>query len=708
MSQNSVSSVILRFALDEQSQRRVLKGVGDIEQVLSQTRRRIVSVEDAAAGLNAEFADLARAKAIDNLSADAIKAATETGDWARELERVSTLLSEIGASDSEIKQVARSLSEAQTTRGVRGGGSSNRGGGGLENVDRFGTTGSQVLSALGQGEAANAVGLIGDVAQGFSTLNPLMLGITGATVAFTAVIGNAINETNRITEATKTRIEAERAAAVFLRESNREQLEERLADLRVQFEVESELYNRYAQERQRILDELNPVDEARAWAGLAYGELRAFDEAATASNQTLSRLSLEIEALNEGLMNNATATTDAAIAAEQAAAAEKELDDARQRFVEEQLRETAAAWDNLTQSSVSAQIAVQRLTETQRTERIAEIEREIEILQRVSESTRISSEYADSLNKRIAALSVESMILADATNTLADGAQEAADALKAQEEATALISQQTDNYFTAVTATVKAQEALTKAQQDAQKVYDDYMAKSLEISTQTAEKEREILADGGDKRADIERRTQDAIAKTMREYGREQFNAVAERDALAAYQAKQRAEDQLTDEQKARADAIKEQEKAQAKALASLQSSVNQQTRTLETSYRNQQALAGNAALRAQIDLQNAKASEIAIAANGANGMRTIYSNFWGALTAETVNGVTAILTQTRKLVGGMGGTSMYVNGVNAGSPAAYDLYGVGTSTRTTTQAVFGAVDQRLNQYFRTTGITRD
>ena len=61
MSQNSVSSVILRFALDEQSQRRVLKGVGDIEQVLSQTRRRIVSVEDAAAGLNAEFADLARA-----------------------------------------------------------------------------------------------------------------------------------------------------------------------------------------------------------------------------------------------------------------------------------------------------------------------------------------------------------------------------------------------------------------------------------------------------------------------------------------------------------------------------------------------------------------------------------------------------------------------------------------------------------------------
>ena len=120
MSQNSVSSVILRFSLDEASQRRVLRGIGDVEQVLSQTRRRVVSVEDAAAGMNAEFAELARAKAIDNLTADAIRAAEAADSWETSLKRVAQQLSLIGASDDEIKQVARSLAGAQSS--ARGGG----------------------------------------------------------------------------------------------------------------------------------------------------------------------------------------------------------------------------------------------------------------------------------------------------------------------------------------------------------------------------------------------------------------------------------------------------------------------------------------------------------------------------------------------------------------------------------------------------------
>lgn len=59
----------------------------------------------------------------------------------------------------------------------------------LESVDRFGTTGSQILGALGAGEAGNVVGLVGDLAQGFSTLNPVMLGVTALSVGFTAALG---------------------------------------------------------------------------------------------------------------------------------------------------------------------------------------------------------------------------------------------------------------------------------------------------------------------------------------------------------------------------------------------------------------------------------------------------------------------------------------------------------------------------------------
>ena len=56
-----------------------------------------------------------------------------------------------------------------------------------------------------------------------------------------------------------------------------------------------------------------------------------------------------------------------------------------------------------------------------------------------------------------------------------------------------------------------------------------------------------------------------------------------------------------------------------------------------------------------------------------------------------------------------MGGTQMYVNGVNAGSPAAYDLYNV-SSTRTTTQQVFNQMfDTRFNQTItQSRVITRD
>lgn len=690
MSQNSVSSVILRFSLDESAQRRVVKGISDVEAALNKTTKVTRTVESAAEGLNAEFARLARAKSIDKIEAAAISAGKKTDDWYASLKMVSEELAKIGATDAELTSVGNTIGRAAAGEG-----------GGRRQAGSLGRLGREVKAlpaiAISGNLSTDAIGKILYTADaGLSALGATAAQVGAASaIAAPALIGVvvAMASYNKQIELQKAALTGALSAqdryytalGNFSSEQAAKELEtetRRLENLRQQrAETQNALDSAFRQAQAAFTD---PVARALDAGGqLPTAQLR--DQLKELDAQIASTAGYTTR-LGDGIRNLEFASRDAADAVADAIAQQEKFQQIQTRV---QLNE------------VQLQVRASQMTADARAKRQTEIQAEISILEQARSSTTLTWQAQSELNAQITALRTESEILRRTFSSTADAAAELA-------SRTAAIEEQTTNYFKATEATTKAQEALTKAQQDAQKVYDDYMAKSLEISTQTAEKEREILADGGDKRADIERRTQDAIAKTMRDYGREQFNAVAERDALAAYQAKQRAEDQQSDEQKARADAIKEQEKAQAKALASLQSSVNQQTRTLETSYRNQQALAANAALRAQIDLQNAKASEIAIAANGANGMRSIHSFMWGELTTVAVNGVQAILTQTRRLVGGMGGTDMYVNGLNEGVPAAYDLYGVGTSTRTTTQAVFGAVDQRLNQYFRTTGITRD
>ncbi len=669
MSQNSVSEVILKFSLDEQAQRRVLKGVGDVEQILSQTRKRLVSVEDAAAGLNSEFAELARAKAIENLSADAIRAASETDDWAAALKRVSTELSAIGASDSEIKQVARSLATAQSS--TRGGGGTRTGGGNVETVDRLGSTGSQILSGLGQGELANVAGLVGDVAGSIGSLG--VAGIAGAAALGAVTI--AMAEYNRQIDVQKKGLEAALTAQdryiESLKNLNTQQAQESLDSERENLRFLVAEANNVQAQIWEVWDNL-VAEEGEATARL----LTAVGSPFAAMEERLAGLNQQIEASEGYLLRLRNGLEAGAFATNDAAEAEARL---------------AAERDKLAQITVSAAVRADQLTTEQRTQRIDEINREIELLQ-------LFGNASAETQAQVANLTAEADGLRMVFNSTADAAKAAADAQK-------LLSDQTDNFLDAQAATVAAQEALFKAQEDAAKVYDKYMTDTLEISRKAEEQYQQIVADSGDKRTDIVQKTEDQIAKIQRDAGRELFNAVAERDALAAYLAAQQATDELADEKKAQADQLKEQEKAQAKQLDSLRKSVDQQVRTRDMQYRNEQSVTAQAALRAQIDLMNSKNVENAIAANGANGMRSIISNMWGQLTIEAVNGVNAILTSTRQLVGGFGGTQMYVNGVNPNSPAAYDLVGLPPPQTT---AVNRAVDTRLNTYFRTAGITRD
>ena len=150
----------------------------------------------------------------------------------------------------------------------------------------------------------------------------------------------------------------------------------------------------------------------------------------------------------------------------------------------------------------------------------------------------------------------------------------------------------------------------------------------------------------------------------MRDYGREQFNAVAERDALAAYQAKQRAEDQQSDEQKARRTPSRSRRKRKQKALASpaiLRESA-------DADARNQLPQSAGACGKRCAPCTNRLAERESVGDRHRCERRERDAQYSlvhvGNSTTVAVNGVQAILRK-RAALGWNGGTDMYVNGLN-------------------------------------------
>lgn len=554
-----------------------------------------------------------------------------------------------------------------------------------QSIGDFSTTFGAAASAFGGG-GSGALSSVGDLlglveyiplaVQGLSTLNPVMLALAAAAGG----VALALGEYNRQLDVQKKALES-----AFTAQDRYIEALKNYNSAQAQAALDAENEN-----RRFLVIEANNTQAAiwEAWdqAVATFGEvgarsLQALGQLPTNALQTrLDELNGQIAESEGYLIRLRGGLENGAFAANDAAEAEARL---------------AAEREKLAQITTSAAVRADALTAEQREKRIDEINREIELLQ-------IFGGSSEEAQAQIANLTAEADGLRMVFRSTADAAAELA-------ARTAAINQQTENYFDAVTATVKAEEELFKARQESQTVYDKYVADSLKISQDAEERYQQIMADAGENRAKIVERTEKQIAKIERDSGRERFNAVAERDALTAYLAAQKADEQLEDAKDAQADQLEEAQKAQDKQMQSLRQNLNKQTAALDASYRAQMQIAANAESRKLVDLMNAKNTEAQIAQYGSGGIRSIYSNFWGALTSETVNGVTAILTQARRLVGGMGGTQMYVNGVNAGSPAAYDLYNV-SSTRTTTQQVFNQMfDTRFNQTItQSRVITRD
>lgn len=315
---------------------------------------------------------------------------------------------------------------------------------------------------------------------------------------------------------------------------------------------------------------------------------------------------------------------------------------ARQTEAARQLAAEQSAWDNIIGANVSALLAGERMTEGQRRQRVGEINNEIEVLTRASQSTRISAEYADQLRQRIAALGAEKLTLQSITESLADKMAEGAEKARRLKEATELILDANEQY-------AKAQEKLFTATKALNEESEEAGRKLQKLVAETEGKRAEILAAAADKQIELEQKRVDEIEKIERDFTRSLTGAVGERDALAGKRAEESRTDQLADQ-------IKGNERARAELEKNLRGQLND----LQQGYAQQQQ-----ALLEQI--------------NRELGIKR--QNYQQALL-EVQNALAAQAAAQRYYIGvaydvGLAQAQAFTQGLMAGSPAAYDFTGM-------------------------------
>ncbi len=685
---SKVVETILRFIADETAARKTIRVSESVREALGKTAKQTLDIDAAASKMNAEFAEMARARAISILSAQAIEAAQETGDWATQLKRVATELSNIGASDDEIRRVAQSIGEAQTARiavqDTRAVGNRNN-----VTIDRLGSVGSQLFSGLGSGELANAAGLVGDIAGAAGSLGAV--GIAGAalTPVLAAVTAKIQENIQRETE----RLNILKQVAVTITTGTRNEVKARIEALQDDINA-TQFYIRSVEQRTgrsaEYLAQLNDISGANLSAGasvLQLYELYGNNLVAAAADIDNANTSIEnnqfwIQALEQALKDNATAANDAA-------AAERELQAARDQIFDG-VKAAGQIWYDQAQLLAS----IDDMTLDQRRSRAAELARQIASLQGQYEDYLASQTTAGGyaaylLGQQIDKLRLEFELLSRSATTTADALANASARTKA-------LSEQADRYFDALKREGDARDELLKAQQELTEADTKAAAEAAKAAAEAETRRTEILAEGSEQREDLERKTQDALRKIGRDYARSQFQAVAERDAVAAKQAEIQRADALDDQKESDDEAQRRLDQAQQKQLRSLEKSLQDQGLRLAEAQQRERDTKQRAYLQAQNDLINAENATRSIQTTAIQGRVIREGNAYQQISSLVDFYMTAIVN---RFTAGL--QSML--GAVPGSPAAWDFYGMSAagSGGSLGQMIDSRVDSRMAAAFR-------
>lgn len=635
MAKNSkqVAETILRYTVDEKSVRRAMAANEEIEDLFGQTSKAELTAADAAQSLNQRFAELARAKALSEITAETIRLGNQTSDWGSALSFVSDELASIGASADEIERIADALAEAeQASAGIdipTAPTASAGGGGALGTLDNAAGKGAQILSGLGQGEAANAVGLIGDAVSAVAAFGPVAGVATlagGALVAITSQISAAWEKATQEAEDYAARQDAlaqltasgatsadyqrqiddaeatrqgitENTSALQAYKNQIDSLDETIANLVVDLTDPAIDYDPDNPERRAQTQAL--LDQARAaQQQLVGGISEAFDGQLT----SYDALSLAIEE-NQTKIDEYTAQLTA-LEAEMYSAGVAEND--RRQAIENAQAEA----DRQVQQQIDIEREADALTAEQRQARIQDLIAEREALQRALSEQGTSIEYQKQLQEQLEGVNARIDWFGENLDTTADRLDRVVKAQERLNEINDMVAESTNAVLEANTNVAEAYESALEATNAYNKALFEHEAALNEIETEDLAQREELQAKAADERIKAETATAKKIADINKKTNAAISNAIAARDVLAYIMTKEAQKEQLQQEEDANKERERELQDTLRKQLADQEKANREAIARENARWDQERATRVRANQQALVDVQNAENSK--------------------------------------------------------------------------------------------------
>jgi hypothetical protein len=408
-----------------------------------------------------------------------------------------------------------------------------RGGGAADTVDRFGTSGTQIASALGGGDVANAVGLIGDLGDTIGKLgvaggiSAVAIGLTTLALAdynaqqersraaLTGALTGLRNYFNALTTLTTDQARARRV----------ELLNQRTAAEQFNAAIQARIEGTFDQASSAFGDL-----GARVLSAVGQLPITQLQAAAEGATNELNAINAELGGLDGALASNAFEVNDLVAAYDQLTAAQRsqaeneiavlleartltseEIEQRRQQLQEERniLEQYAATAENAEALAAA-------------TERIAAIDAEYTTL--ISEQVHVAGLRNDVIQENIAAEAAMAAQLEGVTQALETAASAAESARNSAQQravdAAERLGEATREVADAQADSTKAAESLAEAQ------------------TKSAQTIHDLESDAADSRVDIAEGLQEDLRRIEENAAASLGNARSNRDALGFVQAK--------------------------------------------------------------------------------------------------------------------------------------------------------------------------
>jgi hypothetical protein len=529
-----------------------------------------------------------------------------------------------------------------------------------------GSVASVVGGVAGSG-ASEGIRLAGDIAGAAEQIPALVssigaLGPVGlaAGVAVTAVgfaLGQAIQQNQKLEDAIRSRLAVESQVFEFISTSTREQLQLTRETAAQNLELQRIQLENAKQRRDQLYEEQGYTnslfDEARKNAGLAFVGLKAQEEEVARLEQSYSNALTATSGYNQALLQNATATRDAA-------EAEKKLAEQRQSFI-----------DRTLDLQIRTQLQADSLTGDSLQKRLDALTNEKAILETVVQQSNLSEAALEKYRARLQDIATETSTLnyivaplvkereaeakaIEATRkSIADVISAAGKTISILAEQSGAIRKVNDDLAREISqATSERNKALVEAEREASQA-------RLEAVQERDKALRDNAIEAADQRLKIEEDYQKSVRASQRRFARTSIDAISERDVLAFLQAKQARDDEIRDAKETRAEGLRDvnvQLRKQNQAvieryneqLVAVATRLNEQTRVIAERYNEQVRAANEAAQREIQTIRTKYAQELQVIQQGAAASISAAGSFWNGMANLARNALSSVTAASK------------------------------------------------------------